>query len=75
MDIIKAYLRNPATRISFIIFVFWLWGLWATTNTRIANLEEKCQEVDTVKAQMYEIQASLAQIHTDIQWIKLTLQK
>ena len=43
--------------------------VWATTNNRLETLEEKCHEVDTVKAQMYEIQTSLAQIQTDIQWI------
>ena len=49
--------------------------MWATVNNRISLLEEKCHEVDTVKAQMYEIQTSLAQIQTDIQWIKTNLSK
>ena len=49
--------------------------VWATTNNRLETLEEKCHEVDTVKAQMYEIQTSLAQISTDIQWIKTNLSK
>lgn len=75
MTKIKDYLSNPATRISFIVFVFWLWMVWATTNNRLETLEEKCHEVDTVKAQMYEIQTSLAQIQTDIQWIKTNLSK
>ena len=44
-------------------------------NNRISLLEEKCHEVDTVKVQMYEIQTSLAQIQTDIQWIKSNLVK
>jgi hypothetical protein len=49
--------------------------MWATVNNRISLLEEKCHEVDTVKAQMYEIQTSLAQIQTDIQRVKMALEK
>ena len=71
----KAYITDPKNIIAFIIFCFWLGGMWATVNDRISLLEEKCHEVDTVKAQMYEIQTSLAQIQTDIQWIKTNLSK
>ena len=71
----KAYITYPKNIIAFIIFCFWLGGMWATMNNRLTLLEEKCHEVDTVKAQMYEIQTSLAQIQTDIQWIKTNLSK
>lgn len=71
----KAYITDPKNIIAFIIFCFWLGGMWATMNNRLTLLEEKCHEVDTVKAQMYEIQTSLAQIQTDIQWIKVNLTK
>lgn len=71
----KEYITDPKNIIAFIIFCFWLGGMWATVNDRISLLEEKCHEVDTVKAQMYEIQTSLAQIQTDIQWIKTNLSK
>ena len=71
----KAYITDPKNIIAFIIFCFWLGGMWATVNNRLTLLEEKCHEVDTVKAQMYEIQTSLAQIQTDIQWIKSNLSK
>lgn len=73
MQKIKNYLSNPQTIITFIAFIFWLWGIRASTNARISTLEEKCHEVDTVKAQMYEIQTSLAQIQTDIQRVKTAL--
>lgn len=49
--------------------------MWATANNRISLLEEKYHEVDTVKAQMYEIQTSLAQIQTDVLWVKQYLVK
>ena len=71
----KAYITDPKNIIAFIIFCFWLGGMWATMNNRLTILEEKCHEVDTVKAQMYEIQTSLAQIQTDIQRVKMALEK
>lgn len=71
----KEYITDPKNIIAFIIFCFWLGGMWATMNNRLTLLEEKCHEVDTVKTQMYEIQTSLAQIQTDIQWIKSNLSK
>ena len=71
----KAYITDPKNIIAFIIFCFWLGGMWATINNRISLLEEKYHEVDTVKAQMYEIQTSLAQIQTDIQRVKIALEK
>ena len=71
----KAYITDPKNIIAFIVFCFWLGGMRATLNNRLQVLEEKCHEVDTVKAQMYEIQTSLAQIQTDIQWIKSNLSK
>ena len=71
----KAYITDPKNIVAFIIFCFWLGGMWATMNNRLTLLEEKCHEVDTVKTQMYEIQTSLAQIQTDIQWIKSNLSK
>ena len=73
MEKLKAYITDPKNIIAFIIFCFWLGGMWATLNYRIALLEEKCHEVDTVKVQMYEIQTSLAQIQTDIQRVKSAL--
>lgn len=71
----KAYITDPKNIIAFIIFCFWLGGMRATMNNRLTILEEKCHEVDTVKAQMYEIQTSLAQIQTDLTWIKANLSK
>jgi len=75
MNIIKDYLTNPATRISFLVFVFGLGWIYATVNSRISLLEEKCHEVDSVKVQMYEIQTTLAQIQTDVLRIKQSLAK
>ena len=73
MNKFKAYITDPKNIIAFVIFCFWLGGMRATMNNRITLLEEKCHEVDTVKVQMYEIQTSLAQIQTDLSWIKANL--
>ena len=70
MGKIKEYLTNPAIWISFIILVFGLWVNYATLNTRISALEKAQWEID-----VQYIQTTLAQIQTDIQWIKIELQK
>ena len=70
MQKIRDYLTNPATRISFLVFVFGLGVVWATTNDRISQLEKKYDEMDLIK-----IQTTLSQIQTDIERIKKSLSK
>ena len=70
MERIKEYLLNPAVWISFILFVFGLWVSYATLNSRISAVEKAQAELDVAY-----IQSTLAQIQTDIQWIKIELQK
>ncbi len=67
---IKNYIFNPAVWISFLAFVFWLWVSYSTLNNRISALEKEQAELDAAY-----IQTTLAQIQTDIQWIKIELQK
>lgn len=70
MDKIKEYLTNPATWISFILFIFWLWAVWGSLNNRINNLEKVTAEID-----VSSIQSQLSAIQTDLQRIKYQLQK
>ena len=70
MEKIKQYLWNPAVWISFLCFVFGLGVSYATLNSRISALEKAQWEID-----VQYIQTTLAQIQTDIQWIKIELQK
>ena len=70
MKRIKEYLLNPAVWISFIIFVFGLWVSYSSLNNRISAIEKAQAELDVAY-----IQSTLAQIQTDIQWIKIELQK
>ena len=67
---IKNYLSNPAVWISFLCFTFWLWVSYATLDSRISAIEKAQAEFDN-----QYIQTTLAQIQTDIQWIKIELQK
>lgn len=64
----KEYITNPATIVTIVVFIFWLWVSWSTLNGRINKLEEFRDGIN-----MVEIQATLSQIQTDIQWIKNSL--
>ena len=70
MEKIKNYVLNPAVWISFLCFTFWLWVSYATLNGRISAIEKAQAEFDN-----QYIQTTLAQIQTDIQRIKIELQK
>jgi len=67
---IREYLINPATRISFLVFVFWIGVVRWSLNSRIEQIEKNVNEMDLVK-----IQTTLSQIQTDIEWIKKSLIK
>jgi len=70
MEKIKNYFSNPSVWISFLCFVFGLWVSYSSLNSRISALEKEQSELDIA-----HIQSTLAQIQTDIQWIKIELQK
>ena len=70
LEKIKNYVTNPAVWISFIAFIFWLWVSYSSLNNRISAIEKEQAELDAAY-----IQTTLAQIQTDIQWIKIELQK
>ena len=66
----KEYLTNPWTIISFTVFIFWLWGLYVSINSRLNALEEFQKTINIV-----EIQKTLREIQVDISWIKTTIDK
>lgn len=59
---------QPQTIISIISFIFWLWVVRATLNSKIHALETKVKEFDSL-----ELNTKLAQIMTDIERIKSKL--
>lgn len=61
-------LQEPETIISLVAFIFSLWTVWATLNNRIKELEGKMEEVDAI-----DIKTKLAEIQTDLTWIKAKL--
>lgn len=70
MNQFYSYITNPATIINFVVFVFWLGATRANLNGRIKQLEKKTEEIDISK-----IEAKLAEISTDLQWIKMELKQ
>lgn len=70
MDNLYNYLTDPWTLVSFVVFVFGLWAMWSKLNWKIEALEKKTEEIDITK-----IETKLAEIQTDLQWIKEELNK
>jgi hypothetical protein len=64
------YITEPSSIVSFIIFVFWLWVTRSNLNGRIKKVEEKTDRIDSAK-----IESRLAEIQTDLAWIKNELNK
>ena len=67
---IEKYLSEPWTWVAIATFLIWLWITRGTFTVRINDIESELGELD-----VYSIKTSLAQIQTDIEWIKLELQK
>lgn len=70
MNNLYNYLTDPWTLVSFVVFVFGLWAMRSKLNARITDLEKKTEEIDVTK-----IETKLAEIQTDLQWIKEELNK
>lgn len=64
------YITEPWTIVSLVVFVFWLWATWSKLNWKIKKLEEKADKIDATN-----IEAKLAEIQTDLAWIKNELNK
>ena len=70
MNELYNYFTDPWTIVSLVVFIFWLGATWSGLNWRIKNLEKKTEEIDVTK-----IESKLAEIQTDLQWIKTELNK
>lgn len=58
------YFTNPATVVSLLVFIFWIWVTWWNLNARMNRLEEFKSEVNIV-----EIQKDLSEIKANVAWI------
>ena len=67
---LEQYLSEPWTWVAIATFLIGLWITRGTFTAKINDLEDEMSELD-----VYSIKTALAQIQTDIEWIKLELQK
>ena len=70
MDSLYEWVTNPSTLINIVVLIFGVGTTWANLNNRIKKVEEKSDRIDATK-----IEAKLAEIQTDLQWIKAELNK
>ena len=70
MDSFYGWITNPSTIINIVVLIFGVGTTWANLNNRIKKVEEKSDRIDATK-----IEAKLAEIQTDLQWIKAELNK
>lgn len=70
MDSFYWWITNPSTIINIVVLIFGVGTTWANLNNRIKKVEEKSDRIDATK-----IEAKLAEIQTDLQWIKAELNK
>ena len=70
MENLYKFISDPSTLVEFLVFVFWLWATWSNLNGRIKSLERKTEEIDIAN-----IETKLAEIQTDLKWIKEELNK
>lgn len=63
------YIKNPATIITLLVFIFSLWVSWTNLNNRIKNLEEFRSDVNIVEIQkdIQEIKVNISRIMNDLQ--------
>ncbi len=69
MENLYKFISDPSTLLEFLVFVFWLWATWSNLNGRIKALERKTEEIDIAN-----IETKLAEIQTDLKWLKMTIQ-
>lgn len=70
MNNLYEWITNPSTLINIIVVIFGAGSTWANLNNKIKKLEEKSDRIDATK-----IETKLAEIQTDLQWIKAELNK
>ncbi len=70
MEQLFSYITSPETIVSFIVFVFGLWAIYTTITNKLKELEKRIDKIEDL-----DLDARLTKIQTDIDWIRLTLEK
>ena len=70
MEWVYEYITNPANIVSFVVFVFWLGATWSSLNWRLKDCEKRLEKIEEA-----DLETKLAEIKTDLEWIKRELAK
>lgn len=70
MESFYNYITDPWTLISFVVFVFWLGATWSSLNWRLKDCEKRLEKIEEA-----DLETKLAEIKTDLEWIKRELAK
>jgi len=63
------YLRRPETIWKIIVWLVFLWIMWANMNNKWDNIDKRMDKIESI-----DIQSRLAKIETDLSWIRATLE-
>lgn len=67
------FLRQIKDNWVILCFIVALIVSWTNVNSRLVSAESDIQEISDTLVQINQINTSVAEIKTDIQWIKLRL--
>ena len=70
MEILFNYITTPGVIVNFIVFVFWLWVIYSKMNTKIDEIEKRIEKIEDL-----DLDARLTKLQTDMDWVRLTLDK
>lgn len=70
MEQLYSYITNPAVIVNFIVFVFWLWVIYSKMNTKMDEMEKRIEKIEDL-----DLDARLTKLQTDMDWVRLTLDK
>lgn len=70
MEELFKYITTPGVIVNFIVFVFWLWAIYSKMNTKIDEIEKRIEKIEDL-----DLDARLAKLQTDMDWVRLTLDK
>lgn len=70
MEELFNYITHPETIVSLIAFIFWLWVAWTTLKGEIKELRVRLEKLEWL-----DLDSRLTRMQTDIDWIRVTLEK